>query len=201
MFKVGLTGGIASGKSSVSRWFKKKGITIIDADEIVHELYNRPALINEVEQAFGSAYLENGRVNRALLGSKVFNDPQARDRLEKIIHPLVAGEILDECRAAESSMEQFVIIDIPLLFEAGWERLVDEVWVVYVAPAKQIERLMLRNGLTEKEARARISAQMPLDEKAQKAGRVIDNSGSWEETEKQLSLIWQEIQHENLGKL
>ncbi|HHV63813.1 MAG TPA: dephospho-CoA kinase [Peptococcaceae bacterium] len=194
MFKVGLTGGIASGKSAVSSWFAEKGITVIDADKIVHELYSSPTMIQAIIKALGSEYIDGSQVNRALLGEKVFRNPQARKKLEEIIHPLVKKEILAQCQAAEDRKEKIVIIDIPLLFEVGWERFVDEVWVVYVSPDIQCKRLMARNGLTAKAAEMRILSQMPIAEKAKKADRVIDNSGNWEETEKHLSQIWQEIQ-------
>lgn len=194
MYKIGLTGGIASGKTSVAKWFRDKGITVVDSDRIVHEQYTKPNLIARIKQTFGQEYFENGVPNRTLLADTVFKFPEAKMKLEEILHPLVREEINRQCLKLERQQEKVIILDIPLLFEVGWESSVDEIWVVYVPPATQIERLMLRNGLTEKEAGLRISSQMSLDEKIKKAKIVIDNSGDWGDTEKKLLKIWEELE-------
>lgn len=193
MLKAGLTGGIASGKSSVSKWFAAKGITVFDADKVVHESYLDPTVVAKIEQAFGSKYIENDQVNRSLLAAKIFSDHAAKRSLEGIIHPYVLAEMQERCKISESKSEKLIILDIPLLLEAGWERFVDEVWVVYVSFDIQLERLMLRNGFSAEEAKLRILSQMSLEEKLQKADRIIDNSGSWLETEKQLEKISEEL--------
>lgn len=193
MLKVGLTGGIASGKTSVAKWFAEQGITVFDADKTVHELFSAPFVAAEIEQTFGSGGIEDGKVNRKFLANIIFHDKKAKNKLEEMIHPFVLREMLKICAQAESANKDLIILDIPLLFEIGWDKLVDEVWVVYVPRPIQLQRLMLRNGLTEEESGQRIASQMPLEEKVKKADRVIDNSGSWSETEKKLEAIREEL--------
>jgi len=193
MIRIGLTGGIASGKSSVANWFREKGLTVIDADQIAHTLMADMAVISAVEQEFGAEYIENGRINRSLLGNKVFQDKEMKKRLEKLLHPLIYQEMQRQAAEAEIKKEKSVILDIPLLFETGWDKRVDQIWVVYVPKNIQLARLMARNKLTREEAELRIASQMLLEAKAQKADRIIDNSGSWQETEVQLEAIWIEL--------
>jgi dephospho-CoA kinase len=197
MFKIGLTGGIASGKTSVAKWFADKGITVFDADKIVHELLSKPFMISKINEEFGSRYIENGKINRTHLAKKIFNDPWAKNKLEGIIHPFVLKEMMERCRISELKNEKLIILDIPLLLEKDWDKYVDEVWVVYVSLSIQIQRLMQRNELIMEDAKQRIFSQMLLDEKIKKADRVIDNSASWGATEKQLSLIWEELKIKN----
>lgn len=194
MIKIGLTGGIASGKSSVANWFREKGLTVIDADQIAHTIMADKAVVTAVEQEFGPEYIEDSGINRSLLGSLVFQDKEMKRKLEKLLHPLIYQEMQRQASQAASKNEKAVILDIPLLFETGWDKRVDEVWVVYVTRDIQLVRLMARNKLTREEADLRIASQMPLEEKAQKAGRIINNSGSWQETEAQLEAIWTEVQ-------
>ncbi len=193
MLKIGLTGGIASGKTSVAKWFADKGITVFDADNAVHELYSKPFMVSKVEEVFGREYIENNKINRAFLANTVFDDVKAKNKLEKIIHPFVLKKMMEKCRISQLKNEELIILDIPLLLEKDWDKYVDEVWVVYVPMNIQIQRLMQRNGLIVEEAGQRIFSQMLLDEKIKKADRVIDNSGNWSETEKQLSIIWEEF--------
>lgn len=193
MLKVGLTGGIASGKTSIAKWFAEQGITVFDADKTVHELFSAPSVAAEIELTFGSGCLEDGKVNRKFLANIIFKDRRAKDKLEEMIHPFVLREMQKICAQAARANEDLIILDIPLLFEIGWDKLVDEVWVVYVPRPIQLQRLMLRNGLTEEESGQRIASQMPLEEKVKKADKVIDNSGSWIETEKKLEAIRQEL--------
>jgi len=193
MVKVGLTGGIASGKTSVANWFAEKGLPVINADQVVHELMALEPVISAVRREFGPEVIRDGRIDRSLLGEKVFGDAKARARLEKIIHPLTARAVEEKCAALEKEHYPLVILDVPLLFEAGWDKKVDQVWVVYVPPVVQKKRLIQRNGFSSEEAERRISSQMPLEEKTKKADIVIDNSGSWEKTEAILRKIWQEI--------
>ncbi len=193
MFKVGLTGGIASGKTSVANWFAAKGIPVINADETAHQLMEQSSVVSAVGQELGSEYIENGKINRTLLGNRVFSDPMAKKRLEKIIHPLVAKVMKKKSTILEKEGYKVIILDVPLLFEVGWDKSIDEVWVVFVSPDIQKKRLMSRNGFNEKEAEKRIGSQMPLEEKIKRAHRIINNSGTWEETEKYLQTIWLEI--------
>ena len=194
MLKVGLTGGIASGKSSVAKWFQERGVKVFDSDQFVHGLYRNPDVLSKVKQIFGSKYFnDSGALNRTLFANDVFTDGVLRKKLEAIIHPLVSVEIHNQCRDSIAKKEKLIILDIPLLFEVGWESFVDQVWVVYVPLEIQIKRLMLRNGLTEEQARLRIFSQIPLEEKVRRANIVIDNSGTWSDTEKQLVTISKEL--------
>lgn len=193
MLKIGLTGGIAAGKTSVAQWFKDKQIPVFDADQTVHELYSDPEVTEVVRKVFGWEYIQDNRVDRILLGRRVFQDPQARAKLEEIIHPLVLQKMQDKCAQAEAAGEKVIILDVPLLLEAGWEKVADLVWVVYTPVSVQLQRLMHRNELSEAEARERVATQIPLEVKVRMADTVIDNSGSWTETEEQLRDIWEEL--------
>ncbi|NBJ16277.1 MAG: dephospho-CoA kinase [Dehalobacter sp. 4CP] len=192
MIKIGLTGGIASGKTRVASWFAQKGIPVFNADDAVHRLYDGP-LIPLIGKEFGSECVRDGKIDRAELGKIIFADPEARQRLEELVHPLIRQQMQDQCLKAEIQSEKLIILDIPLLLETGWGEFVDEVWVVYVPAEIQITRLMERSGLTREEAERRLAAQMPLEDKKGKADRVIDNSRDWGETEKQLETIWKEL--------
>lgn len=190
---MGLTGGIATGKSSVSAFLASKGALIIDADVIAREvmLPGHPVLAATV-QRFGQAILhEDGTLDRKKLGSIVFGNPEERKALEAITHPAIRQEMRE--RAAAYRMEypdKLVVSDIPLLYESGLENGFDEVMVIYVPRSVQKERLMIRDGLTSEQADARLGAQMDIELKKQRADIVIDNSGSWPETEKQLAAFW-----------
>ncbi|NLL52673.1 MAG: dephospho-CoA kinase [Peptococcaceae bacterium] len=193
MLTIGLTGGIASGKTSVANWFAARAIPIINADTTAHELMEQSAVISMLEQEFGREIIKDGKVNRALLGSRVFSDPKAKKRLEKIIHPLIRQSMQEKLASLQKQNHKLIILDIPLLFEVGWDKYVDQVWVVYVSPAIQRERLMARNGFTEQEAELRIASQMPIKEKAKRADLIIDNSGTWEQTEEYLNNLWSKL--------
>ena len=185
---IGLTGGIASGKSTVSAFLQDKGYTIIDADlaaRMVVEV-GQPAYLAIVE-AFGKGILqENGQIDRAGLGAIIFNDQSKRNLLNGIVHPAVRSMMLSHKDEAIENGKQTVIMDIPLLFESDLTWMVDRTIVVTVEEDVQLSRLMKRNELTEEEAASRISSQLPLREKAEKADAVIDNNGSVEDTLKQV---------------
>lgn len=193
---IGLTGGIASGKSLVSEYLGELGAQIIDADEIARQVVQpgKPAL-REIVAEFGWSILSaDGTLNRKKLGLLVFSDPAKLDRLNLITHPYILAEIrqvLERFRA--SSTCRVIVLDVPLLFEVGLERLVDEVWVVAVDYHTQLKRLIKRDNLTEDEARSRIAAQMPLEEKIKSAQCVIDNRFSPQETKRQVKKLWDEI--------
>ncbi|NLM21735.1 MAG: dephospho-CoA kinase [Peptococcaceae bacterium] len=193
MLTIGLTGGIASGKTSVANWFAARGIPVINADRTAHELMEQSAVISMLEQEFGREIIKDGKVNRALLGSRVFSDPKAKKRLEKIIHPLIRQSMQEKLASLQKQNHKLIILDIPLLLEVGWDKYVDQVWVVYVSPKIQRERLMARNGFTKQEAELRIASQMPIEEKAKRADLIIDNSGTWEQTEEYLNNLWSKL--------
>jgi len=193
MLRVGLTGGIASGKSSVAKWFMDKGVPVFDADKSIHENYTNPVVISKIKELLGAEYVQDASINRPLLSRAAFNDAQLKKELEKIFHPLVLEDMDNLCKELELQKKKFVILDIPLLYEVGWEKFVDQIWVVFVPFDIQVKRLMSRNGFSEIEAKQRIFAQLPLVQKAEKADRVIDNAGSWNQTEQQLDILFQEI--------
>jgi dephospho-CoA kinase len=185
---IGLTGGIASGKSLVSRQLQRLGATVIDADRIARDvvLPGRPGWEMIVREFGGSFIDSDGGLDRKALGQLVFNDPRALERLNRITHPLILAEVDRLLQIYRSGPEGIVVLDAPLLFETGLDRLVDEVWVVVVDHQTQVKRLMERDRLTEQEAGQRIRLQIPLEEKASRADRVIDNRGSAAETERQV---------------
>ena len=175
--RIGLTGGIASGKSSVGRWLEQKGIPVLDAD-----VYSRRALAAGTEASrtvltrYGAqvASSTSDGIDRAALGRIVFKDRSERQWLEELVHPLVHQAFSSDL--SEHSEDPVVVLMIPLLFEAGLERLCSETWVVSCSPKQQLARLIQRDGLSELEARSRISSQIPLEQKEQMADHVIDNS-------------------------
>ncbi|WHY37549.1 dephospho-CoA kinase [Bacillus velezensis] len=188
---IGLTGGIASGKSTVARMLIDKKITVIDADAIAKQAVETgmPAY-GQIVEAFGKdILLENGDIDRKKLGSIVFTDEQKRLKLNQIVHPAVRAEMLKQRDEAVARKEQFVVLDIPLLYESGLDYLVGKVLVVTVPADIQLKRLIERNSLTEEEAMSRITSQMPLTDKTKKADAVIDNSGSLEYTKHQLEEV------------
>ena len=199
MLIVGLTGGIATGKSTVSRRFAELGAEVIDADLIAREIVEpgEPALA-EIQRRFGPGVIDaSGRLDRAALAEIIFRDENARKALEAIIHPRVRGRMRSRIeRVKQEGRAPVVICDIPLLFEtqAGLE-WVDRTLVVYAPRQVQLQRLMARNGLTEAEAERRIEAQIPVAEKARRADYVIDNSGDLADTIKQVDQLWKEWTH------
>ncbi|MCU0104766.1 dephospho-CoA kinase [Acholeplasma vituli] len=172
---LGITGGIASGKSLVTKQFQDKGFPVYDSDQIVHSLYQDRAVIDLITARFPSVN-EQGVINRKKLGDLIFNDPIAKRDLENIFHPKVYETL--KAHIANHGNDAWVVLDIPLLYETGGEALCDMVLVVYVDPVTQLNRLMARNHLSESEAKSRIEAQMPLHEKMQRADIVINNSGT-----------------------
>lgn len=180
---IGLTGGIASGKSTVARIFAENGIPVIDADQLARDaVLPGTQALGEIETLFGKDVLNSdGTLNRQLLGAKVFAEPELRRRLEAILHPAI--KVIAEERLAELQRNGVatVIYMAPLLIEAGATGRVDEIWVVYVDRETQIFRVMARDGLTREEACQRLSAQMPMEEKAALGKVVIDNMGSEDE--------------------
>ena len=184
MITIGLTGGIASGKSTVSAELRRLGLPIFDADaEAKLAVAKGSEGLAQVITALGSEYLTaEGELNRAKVAERVFHDKNALKTIEAIIHKIVwarAEQFMQENRSAE---KQLAVLDVPLLIECGWHKLVDSVWLVAVSRKQQIERAMLRSGMTADEVEARIAAQMSLAEKKKYADIVLDNSGTLEET-------------------
>lgn len=197
MLVVGLTGGIASGKSTVSAIFKKAGACIIDADVIARQVVapGRPAW-EAIKARFGDhLILPDGTVDRAALGELVFNDGQLRKRLEAIVHPHVRAGIDQEVtRLGRLFPHALLIQDIPLLLETRMTRGLAEIILVYLPVELQLQRLMQRDGLQLDAARARIDAQMPMERKRKLATIVIDNSGEPAATEKQTLKIYAHLE-------
>jgi len=188
---IGLTGGIASGKSTVAKMLRELAIPVIDADEIAREVVQigEDAYLQIVEQ-FGEGILqEDKNIDRLKLGSIVFNDEAKRKLLNRIVHPAIRQRMMQKKEEYASVGEQTVVLDIPLLFESNLTHLVHKTIVVYVDDQIQLERLMERNGFSKEEAEVRIRAQLPLKEKVKKADAVIDNNGSLAQTKAQLLTI------------
>ena len=201
---VGLTGSIATGKSTVSRMFAHLGARVLDADLLAREVVmpGQPAYLKIVEE-FGEAVVqEDGTLDRKALGAIVFAEPARRKRLEEITHPAIAGRqqrilsVLDE-----EAFEGIVIWDVALLFETGGVAKMDRVVVVYADPETELARLIARDGMTETAARARMQSQMPVAEKAKRAHYVIDNSGDRAHTERQVKVVYEALLAELAARL
>jgi dephospho-CoA kinase len=192
---IGLTGGIASGKSSVTRILEKLGVTVISADSVAHQILEPegPAY-SKVVAEFGLEILDGqSRINRKKLGNLVFGNERLRKRLEALTHPVIIAVIKETIDFYKRSGLQLVVIEIPLLFEAGLTEMVDEIWVVTVEPKEQIRRLTLRDQLSEAEAQKRTAAQLPLAEKEKLADVVINNNQSMKDLEAQVIRLVQKI--------
>lgn len=190
---IGLTGGIASGKSTVSKMLVELGAHLVDADQIAREVVapGHPVLSKVVSHFGQDILLTDGSLNRKKLGKIIFHDPSKKKALESILHPPIRAVMLERMRILEQQHpDQLVAVDVPLLYESGLSHYFDEVWVVYVPKSVQLERLMKRNQLTEAEAEARINAQWPIEKKKELADVVIDNSGSIEQTKAQVEALW-----------
>ena len=173
---IGLTGGIASGKSTVSELLSAHGFKIVDADIASRQAVEKGTKgLERVKEAFGEQAIdENGEMNRAYVGEVVFNQPEKRLELNEIVHPIVR-EIMEKEKAQYLSEGYHVIMDIPLLFENNLQDTVDEVWLVYTSESIQIDRLMERNNISMEEAKARVYSQISIDKKRRMADREIDN--------------------------
>jgi dephospho-CoA kinase len=188
---IGLTGGIASGKSTVSNMFKDLGIPVVDADVIAKETVQkgRPAY-KEIVRVFGEDILgADLQLDRVKLGAIIFQSEEKRLLLNQIVHPAVRKEVLLQKEAFVREGHETVVLDIPLLFESKLTSFVDKVLLVFVDDTVQLERLMARNDFTTEEAKSRIQSQMPLTEKAALADVLINNNGTIEETREQLLSI------------
>ena len=184
--RIGLTGGIASGKSTVGRLLEERGWPVLDADRYARDaLAPNSRCASAVVDRFGPVVGEASRLNRSQLGQIVFNNPVERQWLEQLVHPLVRERFVEELNHLQAA--PVVVLMIPLLFEAGLETLCSEVWLVDCEPHQQLNRLKLRNGLSEADAQARLDAQWPLNQKRALADVVINNRGSMNELIDQLN--------------
>ena len=184
---IGLTGSIASGKSTIADMIRKMGLPIVDADLVARQVVEvgSPTL-TKIAQEFGQEILlSTGEMDRAKVGAIIFNDEQKRLKLNSIIHPAIRVEMIRQ-RDAYVAEGKHVVMDIPLLFESKLQHLVDKVLVVTVSPEVQLQRLMTRNNFSEEEAKARIASQLPSKEKEEGADAVIYNNGTIEQSKQQL---------------
>ena len=199
MFVIGLTGGIGTGKSEVSRLLGELGAKVIEADRVAHEAYEPGARgWREVVEAFGEGVVgADGRIDRKALGGIVFGDEQARERLNGIIHPIVRRLLKERIAELERQGTRVVVIEVPLLVEAikrqsGWTRMLDEVWVVTAPEDQAVARVRARSGLDEAAVRARIGSQATERERIEYADAVIDNGGSLEGLRREVTNLWRE---------
>jgi len=196
MVIIGLTGGVASGKTTVSQIMKEEGAYLIDADQIARELVqpHQPAW-NELVRSFGKEILqEDGSIHRKKLAEKVFTDPEKRKLLNQILHPRIKEEMDRRTREiGQKDPEAIVVIDAPLLVELGNHREVDKLIVVTSTQTQQMERLKERDGINSEEALRILSSQMPVEEKAKLADYVIRNEGSLEETKESVKEVFKEL--------
>lgn len=202
MLITGLTGGIASGKSTVSAFLEEAGAVIVDADKIArHVVQKGQSAWQQIVDIFGfSILLPDGEINRSHLGDIIFNDPEQKQVLNRIVHPEVFSEIT--ARLAEIEKNQpgaIVILDVPLLIESRMDVGLSDIIVVYIPESLQIQRLMIRDALTPAQALARIRSQMPIEEKKKRATLLIDNSGSRENTRKQTMCVYRQLK-DNLNQ-
>jgi dephospho-CoA kinase len=196
MINIGLTGGIASGKSTVAKMLQEKGAYLIDFDKLAH-FVEEPGQTawKSIVDFFGPDILNEDRtINRIKLGLIVFPDREKLSKLNSIVHPSIFDEWrrrIDEIKRKDPSA--IVISDIPLLIEVGMQHQVDVVVLVHISPDDQIQRLMDRNGCSREDAERRLSSQMPIDEKISHADLVIDNKGSVEKTSAIVDVVWEEL--------
>jgi dephospho-CoA kinase len=195
---IGLTGGIASGKSTVRRMLEAHGATVLDADAVYHELIasrhgEASPLARSIGERFPGVLRDDGSVDRERLGAQVFSDPEERRGLETITHPAVAAEVGRRTARLRDAGCRLMLYDVPLLYERGLESGMDGVIVVWVPRPLQIDRLVARDRISEEDARMRLDAQLPLEEKRRKATWVIDNSRDLEDTRGQVERLWAEL--------
>ncbi|GAA2859953.1 dephospho-CoA kinase [Lactobacillus intestinalis] len=195
---LGLTGGIATGKSTADKFFEEKNIPIVDCDEIAHNIMNvnKPAW-KDIKEVFGDEYLnEDQTINRKKLGKLVFNDPTKMKILNEITHPRIFQEMESQIAQYKSEGYSLIIVDAPVLFESHSEKYYNETLVISLPQDLQLKRLMARNNLTKEEALSRINSQMSLKEKEARATYVIENTGSVEDLYKKLNELLTKIKYE-----
>ena len=197
MQRVALTGGIATGKSHVRAQLEALGVPTIDADVLAREaVAPGSAGLAAVTARFGPEVLdETGALDRRKLADIVFPDPAARADLERIVHPIVRRRMDDWLESLDGGGHPFAVADIPLLYETGRERDFDAVIVTACSPETQVRRVMARDGLSESDARQRVAAQLPIDEKVRRADFVIHTEGTVAETDRQVREVWTRLEN------
>lgn len=193
MFKAGLTGGIASGKSTVADLFVELGAHLVDSDKLARLAVAKGSkVLEEIAGAFGPEVLDaGGGLDRAVMRRIIMGDPQARQRLNELVHPRVRALI--DRRIGELQKKDprgVALIDVPLLYEVGWQDFFDTVVLVYAGPGQQVRRLMQRDGIDQEEAKQALRSQMPIEEKRKKAQFTIDNTRTLDKTRKQVRAVW-----------
>lgn len=193
---IGLTGGIASGKSTVARFFRDREVPVVDADLLGHRTYEPGTdTFRAVVAAFGDDLVApDGTVDRKVLGGKVFGRPDELKRLTDIVWPGIRRLAVEEFARLNGDGHALCVLEAAVLFEAGWEDLVDEIWVVVVEPDLAVRRLAERNGLDEAAARARLASQLSNAERTARADTVIENNGTIEDLERRVQRAWDELQ-------
>ncbi|GBD10947.1 Dephospho-CoA kinase [bacterium HR23] len=192
MVVIGVTGGIGTGKSTVTSILRELGAVVIDADKIGHEAY-RPGTQawQEVVEAFGKdILLPSGEVDRKRLGALVFNDPQALARLNAIMHPKMYTMAQERIQQAKAQGHRVIVLEAAVLLEAGWDPLVDEIWVVTAPEEVAVQRVQARSGLSREAVLARLRAQMPQEERVKRAHVVVENAGSLEDLRRTVEDLW-----------
>lgn len=189
---IGLTGGIASGKSVISSLLAERGALIVDADRLGHESYRAGTeTFRRVVETFGRDIVgADGEIDRKRLGAKVFGDAGARKRLEAIVWPAIREMARERIEEARRQGVPVVVLEAAVLIEAGWQDLVDEVWVAEVDPETAIQRLASRNGLTREQAEARLRAQLSNEERRRHADVVIENNGTLDDLQRRVDEAW-----------
>ena len=192
---LGLTGGIASGKTTVSNILKKLGANVIDTDAIAHELaeIDKPLWLAYTAHFGDDILLPDRTLNRKLIAKRIFEDLKEREWIDNTAHPIIYKRVKDDIVRLAASGEKAVVLDVPLLFETNFQKLVDVVWVVYVSRETQMRRLMERDNVDRLAAEARLNAQMPLEEKRKLADFVIYNEATTESLEKAVNKAWMEF--------
>lgn len=193
--RIGLTGNIGSGKSTVAKLLVDRGAALIDADALARAATEDPEVLQRIQRELGDELVSNGSLDRAATARRVFSDPHAREVLNRIVHPWVRARSDERVQALRASQDPppVILLDIPLLYENGLERSVDAVIVVSAPLEVRVARVMSRSGLSEEEVRARDAAQMPLEEKVARADYVVDNRGDFVTLEAQVAALWEKL--------
>ena len=192
MLVIGLTGGIGTGKSEVAGLLQSLGAEVINADQVGHEAYTpNSESWREVVNAFGEEILQpDGQIDRKRLGGIVFSNPEQLDKLNAIMHPRMARMVGDKIEVLRDKGAPAVVVEAAVLFEAGWDSLVDEVWTTDSPVELVVERLQTRNGMGEEEVRRRISSQMDRSERIERSNLVVDNSGDVTSLGETVKALW-----------
>jgi dephospho-CoA kinase len=195
---IGLTGGMGSGKSTVSQIMSELGAVIIDADKVGHEAYQANTKTwKDVVAAFGNEVVaQDGSIDRKKLGAIVFGNPGQLERLNRIVHPRMFEMMKERIERYHKEGEKVVVLDAAILFEANWTPLVDEVWVVIASEPVVVARAVARTGLPEEQIRSRLHSQMLDEERIKRASKVIHNDGSVDDLRAQVKKLWQQLRNQ-----